>query len=153
MLNTIIRNAAKSTKYLTTYNSGLLQTKAYRILKKHITHHLTPYALSSVEWALLGQLYDHKQMRIADLAEALDVEGPFITRLVNDLIKRNWLTRIDDSADARVRLVTLTSDARKKIPLIEKDLRSKTKTFLKGISIQDLLGYISVLEFIVEKNK
>ncbi len=74
---------------LTTYNTGLLQTKAYRILKSHTTELLRPYGITTIEWAFLGVLKDHKQgLRAVTIAQIIGVEQPFVTVLSNHLKKK-----------------------------------------------------------------
>lgn len=47
-------------KGLTTYNTGIIQAKAYRALRTAISSALKKYHLTMSEWALLGTIYDNK---------------------------------------------------------------------------------------------
>ena len=74
-----------------TYRVGLLQAKAYRILKSRTTKILEPFDISTIEWAFLGLLYDKASLRTKVAARELGVEAPFITALVSSLKKRSFV--------------------------------------------------------------
>ena len=71
MMNIIqkIQTVAQNRK---TYRVGLLQAKAYRVLKHHTAKALSEFNISHIEWAFLGLLYDApKGMRSSALAKEL----------------------------------------------------------------------------------
>lgn len=49
-------------------------------------------------------------MRVGDIAHQMGVEGPHVTRHVNNLLQRGLVERVVDSSDARARLVDLTDE-------------------------------------------
>ena len=49
-----------------------------------------------------------RAMRVGDIAQQMGVEGPHVTRHVNNLQRRGLVERVVDTADARARLVALT---------------------------------------------
>ena len=136
--------------HLNAYSSGLLQGKAYRILNMHLTEALLPFGLTIPEWKLLGQLYDHGDMRLAEIAERLNVEAPIVTLLIDTLEKKMFVTKTNDKNDRRVKNITATAKGTKIIPDIEKVVKTTMAELLTGVSRSDLLGYIRVLEAIVD---
>ena len=146
-----LTNIVKHPELLTTYNSGLLQTKAFRILKKHTTEMLEPFGLSTVAWALLGMLYDHKKgMRSLVVADMLGVEQPFVTVLTNDLKKKGHVDVVNDPDDGRAKLLIITEEGSKAVPKIEKALRRDIKPIINGISPKELLTFLRVMQSIVD---
>lgn len=138
----------------TSYRVGLLQAKAYRILKNYTGKLLAAYELSTVDWALLGLLHDHpKGMRSSILAQELGVEAPFITSLFGKLNTMGLVESKRDEKDSRAKILSLTAKGASSVEKIEKELRSAMKPLLSGSSIGDLLSYVSVLETIIENAK
>ena len=136
------------------YEFGLIQTKAFRALKGHTLALLQPYSLTTYEWAVLGVLFEAKSdgYRITTLAETLHVSKPFITKTVGRLSDKGWVCRSNAvEADKRSVRIQLTPHAQKKIPIIEKYLRTETKHVFKGISKAKLFFYMQVLEQISER--
>lgn len=144
----------KNPKLLTTYHTGLVQAHAFRILKKRTNDLLTPYDLSTVEWALLGMLYEQKAgIRSKEAAELLSVDQPFVTVLLSHLKKLGLVEVNIDTQDARVKIVSLTPAGKTLVPKLEKILREGMRPLLKNLSIKELITYFKVLNFIVENEK
>ncbi len=147
-----IRTLIRSKKYLSTYAIGLLQTKAYRVLKQKTNIALKQFGIGGVDWAFLGVLYEQKKgMRLILLAEDLDVEAPFVTEIGKKLEKMNLVEYAKDPDDARAKVIMLTKKGRGFVENVEKVIRKEAKTWIKGVSIKEALSYIHVLEIIVDK--
>ena len=135
----------------TTYRVGLLQAKAYRALKKRTGDVLSQYDISTVEWALLGLLFDHKDgMRSLALAHELGVEAPFITALFSKLEKQGYVEREKDQTDSRVKIICLTEEGRRFVEKTEASVRAHMKPLIAGAAVSDVLVYVSVLERITQ---
>lgn len=136
-------------EHLHAFSVGLLQGKAYRILAMHLNRKLSSYDLTIPEWKLLGQLYEHSEMSLADLADRLSVEPPLVTSLIDRLEKKDLVTRTLHKTDKRVKVVRATEKGMKLIPDVEKAVKNAMKNLLNGVSKKDALAYIRVLETIV----
>ncbi len=143
-----------TTLQYSTYNVGLLQAKAYRLLTHRTNMLLAPYGLTSVQWAMLGVLFDNAQpLALVQLAEKLEVDPPFITVLVAGVEKTDLIKIEAHPKDRRTKLVSLTHKGRKLVPEIEKILRREMKTSIHGVNLRHLLGYYKTLQAIVANNK
>ena len=150
MFSDIIR-ILKNPSLITTYNTGLVQTKAYRVLKAETTRMLEPYKISTVEWAMLGVLNDNTTgLRFLPLAEVLGVEQSFVTVLTNKLKKRGFVQVVIDEHDRRHKWIILTPAGKQFVKKTEKIVRDGIRPILSGISHKDILTYLKVLEAIVD---
>src|SRR5688572_5058374 len=104
---------------LNAYSAGLLQGKAYRALNIHLNKTLFPYDLSVPEWKLIGQLFENGPMKLAAIAERLNVEPPLITNLIDQLEKKELVERISDKKDRRAKIIHATKKAQKIIPRVD----------------------------------
>ncbi len=139
-------------KQLSTYCFGVLQSKAYRILNTKTSALLKEFELSNSQWALLGLIYDEQDsgIRHSAVAEALGVEAPFITVIVDQLQKKNLLLKEEASGqDRRVKVLLISEKGIKTVEEVEPFLRKEMKKFLKNLSIFDVLSYYRVLKIIV----
>jgi MarR family transcriptional regulator for hemolysin len=135
--------------HLNAYSAGLLQGKAYRALNAHLNKALYPYDLSIPEWKLIGQLFEHGSMKLAELAERLTVEPPLITNLIDQLEKKELVERIQDKKDRRAKIINPTKKAENVIPEIDIKIKQSMNELLAGVSREDLKSYIKVLQTIV----
>jgi DNA-binding MarR family transcriptional regulator len=136
-----------------TYQIGLLQAKAYRILKQHTSSALEPMQISTTEWAFLGLLYDQENaVRASFVAEELGVEAPFITVLLKKLKTRGLVTSYEDPDDNRAKLLCLTTEGRQFVIETEIIVLNKIRLLARDAGINNVAGYISVLESIIENS-
>lgn len=137
---------------LRTYRIGLLQTKAYRKLKELTNEALSPFGMSSIEWAFFGLLLDNKVgIRSKELAEKLGVEAPFITSLIPKFEKNSWVRFEKDPEDSRAKQIVITPRGIAKAEEIEAMLRKESKAWFSDLSIKEVLIYIKVIEKISKK--
>ena len=138
---------------LTAYGSGLLQGTAYSRLHAHLTRTLVQFDLSIPEWKLLGQLYDHRKVKLSELAELLSYDPPMVTKLAKQLEKKGLVKRYHDEYDGRSKIITNTLKGEKLIEKIEPYVKKTMASILKGVSTKDLHTYIKVLTIIVDNTK
>lgn len=134
----------------TTYKTGLLQAKSYRIMRAHLAKILSAYDLSIPEWTILGQVFEQEGIRLAEISGILSVEAPLVTTLIDQLEQKGLVIRSDDPIDKRAKLITLTEKGKELVPTVEKDASERLMLLMDGISNDDLLAYNRVLEFIVK---
>lgn len=148
--NSILKKLNINTDYLNAYSTGLLQGKAYRTLNNHLAKTLSPYDISIPEWKLVGQLHDHGNMGLAELADLLSVEPPLITKLIDHLEKKGYVTRALHETDKRSKIITITLKGREILLELEPKVKLIMKNLVQGASKMEMLAYIHVLEIIVK---
>ena len=145
-----IRSVAKNR---TTYRVGILQAKAYRILKQKTADILKPYHITTFEWAFLGLVADHKSIRPKKAAVELGVEPPFVTQMVRGLKAKGFVVENKDPEDTRAKIISLTPNGVKIVSIVEPIVKLQIRPLLKGVGINELMGYLSVLEKISANGK
>lgn len=115
-------------------------------MKSRTAAFLKPYELSTVDWVLLGTLYDTKSnLNSTEIALMLDVEPPFITEVSRKLIKKDLMEFVKDERDGRVKYLHLSEKGKKLVEEIEPLLQKESKQWFKGAGINEILNYIEVL--------
>ncbi len=141
---------------ITTYQSGVVQASAFRIVKKYTDKALSTYSLTSMQWFTIGMVLDNGRngIRISDLALKLDTTLAYMTTTVNMLESRRILTRSADADDARNKFIKVNPSYIKQCHEIERDLRAKLRELLyQNILHQELAVYVAVLYKITELGK
>ncbi len=149
----ILKKLSSVAKNRTTYRAGLLQAKAYRILKQKTAEILKPYGITTFEWAFVGLLADNAAMYPKDIASELGVERPFVTQMVAGLKKKGLVSETPDKADARAKTLSLTAKGKAFVTEVEPHVRANIRSVVAGIGPGDVMGYLSVLEKIVENDE
>jgi DNA-binding MarR family transcriptional regulator len=148
----LLTKISQAARNRTTYTAGLLQARAYRILKERTSVVLAPLGISTTEWALLGLLMDHKGMRPKQIADEIGIEASFVTVMTAHLKKNGWVQETSDTKDSRAKMLSLSSKGRAFVQKTEAHVRNEMRPLVAGASAGDLLGYIAVLEQIIKNS-
>lgn len=133
---------------ITTYQSGVAQASAYRVVKHHTAHLLKDHGLTSMQWFIIGTVLDagSEGIRVSDLAKKLDTTLAYMTNSINLLESRGMLTKKAHQYDARTKLVSVNSRYKKTCAKIEEALRERLREVLyQNITREELTVYIKVL--------
>ena len=133
---------------ITTYQSGVIQSAAFRNLKKHTDEALSIHSLSTMQWFIIGTILDADGdgIRITDLARQVGTTLGFLTNAINLLQSRGILMRASHEDDSRAKLVYVSPGYRKTCQKIEEDLRNKLRTTLYAkVTPEELRTYVKVL--------
>lgn len=75
---------------------------------------------SVAEWVLLRHLYDRKQATPGELADVLTMTRGAISKIVDKLQAKRWVTSEIKAQDNRVQLLSLTGSGRSIVPELAK---------------------------------
>lgn len=134
-----------------TYDLIRLQGKSYRFIKNYINNSLAKEKLSSLEWGILGLLYENKEgQRYIELAQSMGVEPPFITELVSTLLKQNLIHTKDSEKDKRSKVLSLSEKGKKRVEAMEKNLEKRLHSQFTDISSGEWKTYREVMNKLIE---
>ena len=133
---------------ITTYQSGVTQAIAYRIVKRHTAHALRDFNLSCMQWFIVGTVLDagKEGIRLSDLARKLDTTLAYMTTTINLLESRKILDKRAHQYDARTKLISVNPSYIKTCGEIESHVKNHLRKLLyKKILSEQLSNYINVL--------
>lgn len=143
-------NSKKDISQVTTYQSGIIQASAHRVLNRVTTDYLLQYGLTSMQWFIVGSIYDAGAagLRISDLMRRVQTTLPYITNTVTLLESKGIVQKISHTGDSRIKLVSIPADKRPMVEEIETGLREHLRATLyhtDNITRDELQDYISVI--------
>lgn len=141
-------NRLNNLSNISTYQAGVAQSTAQRLLKKFTEDSLRPYGISMMQWFIIGTIYDagDRGISVTNLSKAVDTNVPYITNTLNLLASKNIIERNNPDNDNRSKLVTLQSNFIPTFLEIEQDLRAKMRGALyANLTPQELQTYVQVL--------
>lgn len=148
----------KDISQITTYDSGIMQSTAHRILTRIKSEYLSQYDITTTQWFAIGLAYEagEQGIRLGDLMRKLDTTMPFITNLINILESKSILHKVNSSEDSRIKIAILNPAFASQVEQIENGLREELRIRLYNedhISREELSTYISVLYKIAQVDK
>jgi DNA-binding MarR family transcriptional regulator len=127
-----------------------------RTARQIINENLRPLDLSSAEGNILlhlwtqGQEMAHQEISQEKLVEQLDVSKPAVSRTLDSLERKGFITRQQDPDDGRAHLVCMTNKARAIGPTVEQAYNQIYGFAMQGISQAELAEFIRLLGRISE---
>lgn len=131
-----------------TYKAGVVQSTAYRLLKKFTEDCVAEYDLTTMQWFIIGTIYDAGDVGIGvtALSKAVDTNVPYITNTLNLLEHKNIVVRETREGDNRSKVVRIDPRYVHTIESIEKILRQKMRDAIyANVTPEELRTYITVL--------
>lgn len=140
----------KDLSQITTYQSGVAQAAAHRLINRVVTDFLLAYGLTPMQWFAIGYIYDAGAagVRPSDLARSLDTTLPYITNTISTLEAKGIVAKKTHGGDSRIKLLSIVPSFASTVQEIEIGLRERMRSELYGedhISRQELTDYIHVL--------
>ena len=132
----------------TTYQAGVAQSTAHRLLKKFTEDCIRPHGITMMQWFIIGTIHDagEKGITVTELSRAVDTNVPYITNTLNLLGSKGIIFRDTNENDSRSKRVTINPAYEKTVLEIEADLRTKMREGIYAeITPQELAIYIGVL--------
>src|ERR1044071_7027561 len=101
-----------SLRYVPTYQAGMLQATAHRVLQKYCDDLLKDYGITKMHWLIIGTILDsgEKGIRITELAQQVGTTLSYLTNTVNLLESKSILVRLADTGDSRSKFVSIHPD-------------------------------------------
>jgi DNA-binding MarR family transcriptional regulator len=133
---------------LSTYRAGIIEAAAHRNTQKICDSVLAEFGLSTMQWLLIGLIYDHGATppRLTDLAKQLGTGLPYLTTTLNLLQSKNIIARTQNKNDSRSNTIIIDEDFITEIPVIEAKLRASLReTIYSQVSPRDFQTYIKVM--------
>lgn len=116
----------------------------YRLLTKEVNIALKKHDLYAAQWSVIYCIDVHTEMTLTQIWKYLNVEAPTVTRTVNRLEELGWLaTR--EGKDRREKVVSLTEEAIRKLPLIKESIIQFEHSSLRSLTVEEEKQLIMLL--------
>lgn len=136
-----------------TYMSGMLFTKAHKLVRDRVYELLGMYQLTPTLWSLLSIVMRAPDgIRSSVVASELAVKPPMVTMMADDLIALGLLRRVPHHTDGRVKLLLPTAKGKKIAKEVENKLSGEIGYLLSGVSHAEVLTFQKVLQSIIVKS-
>lgn len=122
--------------------------KAMQIVRKEVRNVSKPN-LTIAQFRVLANV-KNGIVHISDIAEHHGVSQPAMSKLVEVLVQKKYLSRICDSEDKRAKKLILTPEGKKAFLQVKKDASNSFSNKLNSISDKEIKQMIKSLELIKE---
>jgi DNA-binding MarR family transcriptional regulator len=102
--------------------------------------------LEAAQYRVLGILMKTGPHPISEIGRMLYISKPYMTVLIDSLIKKGLIERGNDPGDRRVILITITSSGKKHLRRAFEIYKTDVKNLLAGLGNDDISQLCSSLE-------
>ena len=119
-------------------SAHLFSSALTEVLQVGLLRQVSGTQLSIPQLKLLQLLSVAETQTIGDLAAFLGVSGAAASKMVEKLVQRGWLSRVEGTKDRRAAHVSLTSKARRLLADYDQKRREKLAKVFRGYPAADL---------------
>ncbi|MFV8827516.1 MarR family winged helix-turn-helix transcriptional regulator [Alkalihalobacterium sp. APHAB7] len=104
------------------------------------------YPVTHDQWSIMIRLWEEDGMTQQQLAKLTGKDQPSVSRLINNLVKRGLVKRVQHPVDGRTNLIFLTSEGKKMQIGLIKQAQKTIEQISEGIPKDDLDVFLRVLD-------
>lgn len=119
---------------------------AQKAIEKSLEITLRPFGLTPGQWNLLNQLDRAGNLTQKALAIRTQKEQATITRYLDSLERKGFISRERDVNDRRAHIVSITDKARELLKKVEPATQDRQKNLVENISEEELQAFLKTLE-------
>lgn len=113
-----------------------------------LLHESKTFGLPTAELKCLLLFKDERYLTAKSIAQKMDVGKSRVTKIVDGLIAKGLLERIDDPRDGRVKLLSLTRAGRDKMDQIDSFALGAHRKVLQQLDLSQRITVLSTLELL-----
>lgn len=145
---------SKDMGQITTYQSGIAQSSAHRVINRIVSDYLIRYDITAMQWFIIGYVHDAGEtgVTLTELSNMLGTSFPYTTNTVNLLESKGIISKKVHDKDSRTKVVTVNKEHTDMVNDIEEGLREELRKTLYDtdhINREELQTYIKVLYKII----
>ena len=106
------------------------------------------FGLPQSELKCLMLFENERYLTVKGIAQKMDVAKSRVTKIIDGLLRKKLVQRIDDPNDGRIRLISVTPKGQKKSEEIENFLRGIHQEILLQMEPEEKKGVLSSLEML-----
>jgi len=117
------------------------------LLENRLTRLLRQYDLTPTQYNVLRILRgEGKPLACLEVADRMIQVAPAITRVVEQLLAKKWITKTQSAQDRRVFEIGLTNEATRLLKVLDRPILDLHASLLANVSKADLKTLIRILE-------
>lgn len=125
-----------------------------RVMQIFERDQIKPFGFTTSQCYVLLELNKAQRLTMNEISDKMNLSTSTMTRIVNNLVRDNFVKRVKDENDRRIVYVSLTEmglDAAKDLELSIKDYYRKIVANLPAGEVEDVLRAVSLLVNAFEK--
>jgi len=124
--------------------------RLYLLVTQSIDDAVKPFGIGRTQWQVLSRVQRAGTKTQRELQAILQVEPATLSNVVDALVTKGWLERLENPADKRSRVLRLTPDGAARYARIPNPVTEVERTMLQGVSAEERASVEGVLQRMIE---
>ena len=124
--------------------------RLYLLVTQFIDEAVKPFGIGRTQWQVISRVHRAGLMTQRDLQSILQVEPATLSGVVDALVTKGWLERLENPEDKRGRVLKLTPLGEQRYATIPNPVAAVERTMLEGVSAQDRAVVERALQRMIE---
>jgi DNA-binding MarR family transcriptional regulator len=125
-----------------------------RFVSNHVSHafarKLQASGVTAAEWVVMREMYDEKETSPSALAERIGMTRGGVSKLVDRLVGKQFITRTDRTDDRRFQSIALTAAGRRLVPQLAALADRNDQEFFGPLSARERVALLATMKKLVE---
>ena len=124
--------------------------RLYLLVTQFIDEAVKPFGIGRTQWQVISRVQRAGLMTQRDLQSILQVEPATLSGVVDALVSKGWLERLENPEDKRGRVLRLTPLGEERYATIPNPVAAVERTMLQGVSAEDRAVVETALQRMIE---
>jgi len=124
--------------------------RLYLLVTQFIDEAVKPFGIGRTQWQVISRVHRAGLMTQRDLQSILQVEPATLSGVVDALVTKGWLERLENPEDKRGRVLKLTPLGEQRYATIPNPVAAVERTMLEGVSAEDRAVVEQALQRMIE---
>ncbi|HET7580004.1 MAG TPA: MarR family transcriptional regulator [Bacillales bacterium] len=107
---------------------------------------LRSYGLARSQWEVLFKIMHLDEPTQKELQNSMGVESGTLTGIIDSLVRKNWVTRLEHPKDRRVKVLEITEEGRERWAVMPNPIFVGREQMMKGINREEEQFVIKVIK-------
>lgn len=124
---------------------GFNTVRTSKKISRYLNLNLKPYQITTEQWSVLKRLYGEDHVNQKDLSERSDKDQATLTKILDLLEKKKYISRTPNPEDRRSYLIDITPQGAELVERLTPFVEGLFENMTTGLSPEHLTVYFGVL--------
>jgi len=121
-----------------------------RKLSNHVSasfaQRVEKYGVSVANWVVLRVLFNDEAMTLTEVVRAVGVDQGALSRMVERLVARGWVSRQESPTNRREVAISLTAEGRKLVPKLAREADENDRMIFGHLPPSEIKGFEATIK-------
>lgn len=131
---------------------GFWLRKLSNAVSQSFAERVERHGVSVANWVVLRVLYDHEALALKEIVERVGVDQGSLSRMVDRLLARGLVERVENPDDRRAVQISLTREGRRLVPKLAREADENDRVFFAAMAGREREKLLKTIQALLMAN-